>query len=481
MKNSPLQKIYSPLSKWARTLQLVLAVLRKHRLRTVLATLGVFLGALLLTCILHVLAGVTANIELEAKRLGSHTMTLAPVNVQFNRKDAPLRGTITTFEKPAGSTQGSESGMPNSPEQIPDAETTSQNEAESESSGDIARKQAKTAATLTLDDVSAIRSGFPRILRAAPYILSSCQVSPFLLPGDADRLESATSSCQVYATTPEYVQVKHASPQYGRFLRNEEDTDKVLVCVLGHSLAERLFGKAKNAVGATVRLMESPLRVVGVMEKRGLDAFGTRLDEMIFVPLRTYRLRLTGQDHLSGANFTLADRQDLDGLRTGVTALLRRAHHLPDFWPDDFSISFGDHVDSFVGNALRLMRALGFVGAGISFAIGTLGILSIMTLLVSSRRVEIGIRRAVGATRRNIVLQFVSEAAVMAFAGGFLGVIVGLIPVALLVELGVFPPCYDPRVICSVFALSAGCGLIAGAYPAWQAAKTEVLQALHQE
>lgn len=520
------------LGRQRQTVVLVVAMLRQHRLRTALAALGVFLGALLLTSILHVLDGVTLKVKQDAERLGSHTMTIIPGRVHFSRVDTPgVRGAEGGGRSP-GDALGVISGVTGGASAGAKPGTTS-------SPG---KGRARTAATLTLADVTAVVHGFPQVLQAAPFITATGRISPFpvgdgglsplqgayalgrvdsgsacgttslpaprtVQPDDRNkpdtvgqsehrglpptvgqgnasegsRRTASGSTCRIYATTLEYLAVRHARLQSGRFINAADDAARQLVCVLGHDLAARLFGDVRQAVGGHVRLMDAALRVVGVMERRGMDPFGTQLDEMVFLPLNTYAHRLTEQDYLSGADFTIAGRDDIETLRDGVTVLLRRAHHLPEAAPDDFSISFGDHVDTFVGNALRLVRALGFVGATISFAVGTLGILSIMTLLVRSRRVEIGIRRAVGATRRDIMAQFVCEAAVMALAGGGLGVVAGVVPVVLLVSFEVVPPCYDAGVVAWVFVLSAGCGIGAGAYPAWRAARTGVLQALRED
>ena len=137
-----------------------------------------------------------------------------------------------------------------------------------------------------------------------------------------------------------------------------------------------------------------------------------------------------------------------------------------------------DEVDEMVTNALKLIRTLGLIGSGLSFAIGTLGILSIMTLLVRSRRLEIGMRRVVGATRKKILLQFIAEAAFLSTAGGLSGVATALFLCALIVLFGLLPGYFSASITLGVLILSILCGILAGAYPAWKAAHTDVLQTL---
>ncbi len=148
--------------------------------------------------------------------------------------------------------------------------------------------------------------------------------------------------------------------------------------------------------------------------------------------------------------------------------------------PNDFSVNFAGQVDEMVTNAMELMTTLGFIGAGISFFVGSLGIFSIMILMVHARKTEIGIRRAVGAPKRLILLQFLFEAGLMAGTGGALGVGVALALTQLVAALGLLPAYLNISLALGVCLLSLTCGLLAGGYPAWKAAKLEVLAALRE-
>ena len=219
------------------------------------------------------------------------------------------------------------------------------------------------------------------------------------------------------------------------------------------------------------------LTVIGVMEEKGMDPSGLRLDEFLILPVTTYCQRIAKQDHVSGAWLGITSRERLQQLERDIVAILQRRHHLPE-GKQDCTLAFAEQVDEMVTNALKLIRTLGLIGSGLSFAIGTLGILSIMTLLVRSRRLEIGMRRVVGATRKKILLQFIAEAAFLSAAGGLIGVATALLLCALIALSGILPGYFSAAITLSVLVLSILCGILAGAHPAWKAAHTDVLQAL---
>lgn len=452
----------------ARGLRMVVSVLAQHRLRTVLATLGVFLGALLLTGILHILEAINMQMQKEAVRLGSHVITITAAPVSFIRQDTVMEGKSTRTAPAASTDSVALSGNKASKERARSGSNAASGTGSGSPQQPVSAKQTRIAATLSKDDINEAVAALPQLVQGTPFILANGRVA----------LNGTSLSCQLMGITTAYTGIWQYYPKYGRFFTGEEDAQQALVCVLGMELAKRFFSDPKDAVGQYLQLHKSTVLVVGVMEEKGVDAGGTKLDEMVFIPVTTYMQRFSSMDHFSGAFLELRDRREMALVKTALVSLLRKNHHLEQADPDDFSISLSEQVDQFVGNALQLVRTLGYIGAAISFSIGTLGILSIMTLLVQSRRLEIGIRRAVGATRKNILAQFIGEAAIMAAIGGVLGVLTALGLSALLYSLGVLPAYYSMLTTFAVCVLSIVCGITAGAYPAWQAAKTDVLSVL---
>lgn len=447
------------LARAARSLHMLCTVLARNRLRSVLATLGVFLGALLLTLILHVLESVNIMLEAEARRLGSHVATLTTTPVDFVRNSSVLA------EQPAATDTGLS-------ETARSAEEPTEEERLLESLGledDEAwrTQQAPKSAALTVEDIRALEKLLPQIDTAAPFVLVSGQAANGILLGN----------CQLLGTTADFPALRHFFPARGRFFTNEELEARARVCLLGAGLARRFFGAEKKALGRTVTVDKCTLTVIGVMEEKGMDPSGLRLDEVLILPVTTYCQRLAKQDHVSGAWLGLASRDNLARLEEDILAILGARHHLPP-GRQDCTLAFAEQVDEMVTNALKLIRTLGLIGSGLSFAIGTLGILSIMTLLVRSRRLEIGMRRVVGATRKKILLQFIAEAAFLSTAGGLSGVATALFLCALIALFGLLPGYFSASITLGVLILSILCGILAGAYPAWKAAHTDVLQTL---
>lgn len=448
------------LARAGRSLHMLLTMLRRNRLRSVLATLGVFLGALLLTLILHVLESVNIMLETEARRLGSHVVTLTTSPVDFVRKSSMLADNGTE-------TDTSLSETARSAEEPTEEEHLLAESLGSENDEDWRTAQAPKSASLTVADIRVLEEELLQISAAAPFVLVSGQAANGTILGN----------CQLLGTTPAFPALRHFFPAQGRFFTHAELESRTRVCLLGHSLAQRLFGSRQTALGKTVTVDKCTLTVIGVMEEKGMDPSGLRLDEFLILPVTTYSQRIAKQDHVSGAWLGITSRENLQQLERDILAILQRRHHLPE-GKQDCTLAFAEQVDEMVTNALKLIRTLGLIGSGLSFAIGTLGILSIMTLLVRSRRLEIGMRRVVGATRKKILLQFIAEAAFLSAAGGLIGVATALLLCALIALSGILPGYFSAAITLSVLVLSILCGILAGAHPAWKAAHTDVLQAL---
>jgi len=283
------------------------------------------------------------------------------------------------------------------------------------------------------------------------------------------------------ATWPTYTEVRSFSPAMGRFITWEDENQRARVCVLGMKIAERLFGKPEQALGRMVYIFRAGVRVIGVMEPKGADIVGSDQDEQVFVPLSTFMRRLANQDWITGVYLQLTDNQSYDVVKKAADSILRQRHHLGEEEAVDFSLLTAKDTIQLQEQALQLVQTLGLLSSGISFAVGGLGILSLMVLLVRSRRMEIGVRRAVGARRLDIIRQFILESGLMAGAGGFVGVVSAAGLVLLIYKIGKMPVTYDPIFIIGPMVGSVLLGLVAGAYPAWQAAKIEVLDILRNE
>ena len=410
--------------------------------RAVFAMLGVFLGALLLTAITHVLGAISLRIEAQARTLGSHIATVSAQRPPFSRRA--------------------------------DVRVVGEDESDAEDDGEKVQEERyrplEAAATLTPQDFEAIMEGIPYFSAGMPFTLSD----GWVFHGNK------SSVCSVMGVTTAYPAIQGVTTDSGRFFNEMEEKRATLTCVLGNALACRLFGDPAAASNSYVRIGRSAVLVSGVMPPRGADSGGMNMDEVIFVPLRTGMQRFSTQDHVTGLLLEMQSRETIPLLGRALEGLLRKRHRLAPSEGNDFSVNFAGKVEDMVANAMELMTTLGFIGAGISFFVGSLGIFSIMILMVHARRTEIGIRRAVGAPRRLIMQQFLFEAGLMAGAGGVLGVVAALIIVELLAFAGLLPRYLNIPLAMGVCLLSVGSGVLAGGYPAWKAAGLEVLAALRQ-
>jgi putative ABC transport system permease protein len=400
------------------SLKIALASLTAHKLRTILAMLGVFLGALALTGVQHISKAMLIKAEQETAKLGTNLFVARTGQVSFRR---------------SGSSR--------------------------------ARNEART---FTIRDALALTRGLPEARAGTPFVTATMPI----------RARGLKTTCQLVAAYPSYARIRNATPEFGRFFNAEELDSRAKVCVLGKTIAERLFGTSEQAIGNNVLFYRAALQVVGVIEEKGADLNNTDQDEQVFVPLTTYMRRMANQDWITGVYIELATTDNLERTKTAATAILRQRHRITEGEQDDFSVLTAKDTMQLQQQALDLVNTLGLISSSLSFAVGGLGILSIMVLLVRTRRTEIGIRRAVGAKRSHIVRQFVLEAGVMAVTGGTLGVAAGAGLLTLVYTFGKMPFVYDPALILGPLLGSALLGLAAGAYPAWMAARVEVLEVL---
>lgn len=402
-------------------LKIAIASLRIHRLRTILAIVGVLLGALCLTAVQHIGQAMYDKAEAETAKLGTNL---------FMARSGQLRFT------PVGTSR--------------------------------ARRD---ATTFTIADAETLIQQLPMAKQGSPFATRSMPV----------RSGSTKVQSSIIGVWPVYAQVRDLELANGRFFTVQEEEDSAKVCVLGSKVAERLFGSSAAAIGEQVFFFRATARVIGVLAPKGADIVGTDQDDQVLVPLSTYLRRFANQHWISGVYITLNHPEDEAAAKTATETILRQRHHLGEGKRDDFFVMTARDTMKVQQQALDLVRTLGWISSGVSFAVGGLGILSIMVLLARTRRLEIGVRRAVGARRRDIIRQFVFESGLMAVTGGLLGVLGGLGLAALVAFFGKMPFHLDLALVSVVLGGSLGLGLLAGAYPAWEAAQVEVLEVLRGE
>ena len=294
----------------------------------------------------------------------------------------------------------------------------------------------------------------------------------------------------LHGATPEYNDVMNYSIAGGQFITDRHVAGRDMVAVLGEKIATDLFG-TDDPVGQQVKLKKQRFTVVGVLEPKGVAMFGISLDEVVIVPITTYQTRLfpqqtaAGEDAVASISVQITSIELADEVADEIETILRRRHHLTGDDNNDFAVVSPEQVMEIVGQITLVLS--GFLGliAGISLLVGSIGIMNIMLVSVTERTREIGIRKAVGAKRRDILLQFLLEAAALTFAGGGIGVAGGISFSFLLsqLDLGGFKlaSVVSADIVILAFSVSIIIGLISGIYPAWRASRLNPIDALHYE
>ena len=399
-------------------LRIAISSLKAHKWRAILAMLGVFLGALAFTGVQHVSEIMVRQAEIETEKLGPNLYVVMAGKTRFRRS-----GSVRVTQD-------------------------SQN--------------------FTLADADAIMKGVPSVLDGTPFVNATMQL----------RGNGTAVTAKIMATWPNFEEIRSFNADIGRFFNWQEVDERSKVCVLGRKIAERLFGDPQKAVGEIVYLFRASFRVIGVMESKGRDVSGEDQDEYMFMPVTTYMRRAANQDWINGVFLRLSKEASLEIVSESAKSIMRHRHNIRPGQDDDFSTLSPRDAVRLQRQALDLMSTLGGITSTISFGVGGMGILSIMILVVRSRRVEIGIRRAVGGKRRDIVRQFLFESGLMASIGGVLGVCVTVLLVVVGCKIAGLPIIIDPGSLLLTMVGSCVLGIAAGAYPAWQAANIEILDVL---
>jgi len=335
-----------------------------------------------------------------------------------------------------------------------------------------------SAITLTYADAEALKS-LPSLNGVAPVVQSAVQVV---------YLDSNTQT-NLIGTTPDYVQVRNHKVASGSFFTDSHVKARSLVVVLGADVAKTLFGD-QDPVGQVVKINRVSFRVIGVLEKKGGAGMFTQ-DDLVVIPITTAftyfprRADWRGQPSVTAIYAQAKDRNSLSQAMEEARNLLRDRHDLPPSAEDDFSIVTQEDMLSMANAITNIFTIfLGSIGA-ISLIVGGIGIMNIMLVSVTERTREIGIRMAVGAKRRDILLQFLTEATVLSLLGGAIGIVLGWLASWGIGRINIggsnIQTLVTPWSVLLAVIFSAAVGLFFGIYPANKAASLNPIEALRYE
>jgi len=326
------------------------------------------------------------------------------------------------------------------------------------------------AGTLTVDDAQAIAREVPDAAAVSPEVRTFTQVAA----------GNQNWSSQVLGESADYFAIRQWSLADGTGFTDQDVRGATKVAVIGRTAARQLFGD-ESPVGQIVRIKNVPFTIVGLLTAKGLSVMGSDQDDVVVVPYTSGMKRIMGTTTLRAILVQTSDAGSLNLVQQQITALLRQRHRIGPGRDDDFTVRSQQEIADMATATAKVMRVLLGAIASVSLLVGGIGIMNIMLVSVTERTREIGIRMAVGARGRDVLLQFLSEAVTLSSLGGGLGVLLGVGTAKLLSAVAGWPTLISVSSIVIAFLFSAAVGIFFGFYPARKASQLDPIEALRYE
>lgn len=327
-----------------------------------------------------------------------------------------------------------------------------------------------SAKSITLLDAEAVEDEVPNIKAVSPEVSGRYQITA----------KGTNTNTSVNGVTDSYLLARNTEIEEGAFISDGNIKSAAKVAVIGPTARDDLFGEGANALGQTIRIKQIQFKIIGVTKAKGGTGFSNP-DDMIFIPITTSQRYFSGDNYVTSISIAAIDADSTKGVQEAVTAILLDRHHISDPELADFStLNQADIIataSSITGTFTTLLAAV----AGISLLVGGIGIMNMMLTTVTERTREIGLRKAIGAKRRDIEKQFLVEAVSLTFIGGIIGIILGWLVSFSVAKLGIIQTNVSIVSILLAFGVSALIGIIFGYYPATRAAKLNPIEALRYE
>ncbi len=401
------------------SIQIALRALAANKLRSALTMLGVIIGVGAVIAMVSIGQGARASVAQQVQALGSNLLTIFPGSAgQFGVRQG------------AGSLQ-----------------------------------------SLKLEDANAIPEEVEEVEAVTAEFARAAQVV----------YGSENTNTSISGVTPAFPEVRNFRPESGAFFTDADVESRARVAVVGRTVVEDLFGdRQASPLGATIKINRVSFTVIGVMEEKGATGFSDR-DDVIFVPLTTAQRRLFGVEHVRTIYVKVRNAEEMDRALEKVETLLRGRHRISPGEDSDFTIrNQADIVGALQGVTQTMTLLLGGI-ATVSLLVGGIGIMNIMLVSVTERTREIGIRKAVGATRRDVLSQFLVEAVVLSVTGGVAGILLGVGGSKLISQLAGWATLVSPWSLVMAVSFAAAVGIFFGIYPAQRAAGMDPITALRYE
>jgi len=319
-------------------------------------------------------------------------------------------------------------------------------------------------------DAEAIASQIGSIAAVAPEARSSAVLV----------LDGRNWSSSIIGSTNNWLYTGNWKVADGRIFNDEEQLAGAGVCLIGETVRRELFGN-RVAVGTSIRVKQISCEVIGVLAEKGQGAFGNDQDDVVLMPLHTLQRRITGNTRVNTLLVSMQDGADPERVKAGITDLLRERRKLAQNDEDNFNVLDTKQLGETLSGTTKVMTTLLGAVAAVSLLVGGIGIMNIMLVSVTERTREIGLRLAIGALEREVLLQFLIEAVVLAALGGLIGIVLATGASIGLSSFMEVPFVFNPGVNLLSFVFSAGIGVLFGYFPARRAARLDPIEALRHE
>jgi macrolide transport system ATP-binding/permease protein len=388
-----------------------------HKLRSLLSMLGILIGTASVVAMLAIGAGAKEAIRRQFSHLGSNVLILRP--------GARQTGAVRT--------------------------------------------QAGLVSRLTPEDARAIADSVPGVRRVSATVSTRAQAV----------FQNRNWNTEVTGVEPDHADIRAMQPTVGRYITEDDLRTRARVAVVGRTIVRELF-EGRNPLGEQIRINRVIFQIVGVLPEKGASPWRDR-DDVIIVPLTTAMYRLAGRDHVDSIELEIADAAQIPSAQQATIELMRRRLRAPPHAPDPIQVQNMAEMLSALTETSRTVSMLLAIIATISLAVGGIGVMNIMLVSVAERVREIGVRKAIGARRRDIQGQFLVEAIAVSLCGGVLGMVVGALVAYALSTFAGWATSIDARAVAIAFGCSALTGLIFGIWPARKAAQLNPIDALRYE
>jgi putative ABC transport system permease protein len=338
------------------------------------------------------------------------------------------------------------------------------------SSGGV-RMEAGTSQRMTLDDAQAVIDRCPSVMYLTPQVRTSGQ----MVAGSSNWRTS------IYGVYPEYFDIRNLKIESGTCYSMNDDRSAAKVCVVGQTVVNNLFGENSDAVGRYIRINKIPFKIIGVIEKKGQNAFGQDQDDMVIAPFSTVQKRMLTITYIQSMLASAKSEGLIPKATEEITEVLKTRHRLGPSEDPDFTIRTQADIANTATATSRIMTILLASIASISLLVGGIGIMNIMLVSVTERTREIGIRMSVGARGRDVLLQFLIEALLISLIGGLIGIGLGMFVSQIVANLMNWPVTITLQSILMSFLFSSAIGIFFGWYPARKAARLNPIDALRYE